>query len=180
MTQRNANITSTDVLRALKLAIQQFEFETSSALATLELEGRRPVEWIEHDRSRYWPREVRKASDDLSEARIALNRCELAITPEDKRSCIDERKALEKAKRRLRLAESKVLAVQRWRLKIKKDAETLQVHISKLKRFLELDLPGAIAALERMSASLEHYVQPGGPSGEVASSETSSGTKGAP
>ena len=155
----NAKISSIDVLRAIKVAIQQFEFEANLALTTLEMEGRRPVEWIEHDRSRYWPREVRKASDALSEARIALNRCELAISPEDKRSCIDERKALEKAKKRLRLCEIKVEAVNRWRLQIKKEAEGLQVHISKLKRFLDIDLASAVAALERMASALESYVQ---------------------
>jgi hypothetical protein len=156
---RNANLTSTEVLRALKVALQQFEFEANAALTTLEMEGRRPIEWIEQDRSRYWPREVRKASDAVSEARIALNRCELAITPEDKRSCIDERKALGKAKARMRLCEQKVIAVQRWRVQVKKEAEALLVHVSKLQRFLELDLSQATAALERMATALEAYVQ---------------------
>ena len=41
--------------------------------------------------------------------------CEVRISGEDARYCYDERKALEKAKRRLQLAEEKVQATRRWR-----------------------------------------------------------------
>jgi hypothetical protein len=94
-----ANITSIEALRLLKAAVVQFDAEVQAALVALEMEARRPVEWVEHDRKQYWPRQVQKASDAVNEARLSLQRCELTISGEDNRSCYDERKALQKAKK---------------------------------------------------------------------------------
>ena len=58
-----AKITSLDALLNFKVALLRFSAEVEAALVTLELEARRPMEWIEGDRARYWPQQVRKASD---------------------------------------------------------------------------------------------------------------------
>src|ERR1051325_7746782 len=102
MAARAANITSIEAIRLFATAMMAFEDGAEDAAVQLELEARRPVEWIDR-LSAYWPQQVRKASDSLSEARVALEVCELTISGDDRRSCYDERKALEKAKRRLRL-----------------------------------------------------------------------------
>jgi hypothetical protein len=165
MTHQAANISSIDAVRSLKLALQQFQSEATSALVMLELEARRALEWIDSDRSRYWPREVRKASDAVAEARIALERCEVTTGTDEGRYCYDERKALEKAKRRLYLAEAKVQAVKRWQLKIHKEVDEFHVQIAKLQQYLESDFLRAIAALDRMAQALDRYVQRRGPDG---------------
>jgi hypothetical protein len=157
-----AQITSLDALRQFRAALVQFAADVEAALVTLELEARRPVEWIENDRSRYWPQQARKASDLVSEARLALERCEVRISGGDARYCYDERKALEKAKRRLRLAEEKTQATRRWRIQMHKESEEFQVQIAKLKRYLESDLVRAFAALDRMSAALNRYAEQSG------------------
>ena len=163
MAARAANITSIDAVRVLKAALQQFEADVNDALTILDLECRRPTDWIENDRTRYWPREVRKATDALSEARGALQRCELTGDAHEHRSCHDEKKALEKAKRRLRLCEEKVQAVQRWKGKVRKEVEEFHVQIAKLKQYLDTDLLRAMTTLERMAESLARYVQQIGP-----------------
>ncbi len=154
-----ANITSTDAVRHFKLAAQKFELSVRDALIQLQLEVRRAVDWIENDRARYWPREVRRASDSVSEAKIALQRCELSISGDDRKSCSDEKKALEAAKRRLELAEQKVRAVRHWRLKIKHEAEEFDVQAAKMSQYLDGDWPRTLAALDRMAKALEKYVQ---------------------
>jgi hypothetical protein len=153
-----AHVTSTDALRSFKAALIRFAAEVEAALVTLELEARRAADWVDDDRSRYWPQQVRKASDLVSEARLALERCEVRISGEDERYCYDERKALERARRRLRLAEEKTQSVRRWRTQMHKETEEFQVQVARLKQFLETDLLRAIAALDRMIASLEKYV----------------------
>ena len=115
MAAQSANVTSLEALRNFKVALVKFAAEVESALMAMELEARRPVEWIEGDRARYWPQQIRKASNRVSEARLALDRCQVRISSEDEKSCYDERKALEKAKRRLQLAEEKTQAVRQWR-----------------------------------------------------------------
>jgi exonuclease VII large subunit len=162
-----ANVTSIDAVRSLKAALGQFQEGARSALEQLSLEARRSVEWIEHDRTLYWPREVRKASDRLSEARIALERCELTINAEDRRACYDERKALERAKRRLELTEAKVAAVRRWKFQIHKGVEEFEVQVERLRSYLDHDLSQALAALERMAQALDRYVDQTGPSAPI-------------
>ncbi|HEX5105603.1 MAG TPA: hypothetical protein VFV87_17410, partial [Pirellulaceae bacterium] len=95
----------------------------------------------------------------LNEARLALQRCELTIDEDHRRSCYDERKALERAKRRLHQCEDKVQAVRRWLPQIRKEVEEFEVQVARLKQFLESDFPQAAAALERMAAALDQYVQ---------------------
>jgi hypothetical protein len=163
-----ANLTSIDTLRALQGTLQQFDAKVRDAIIQLNLAARRPLEWIEHDRSQYWPREVRKAVDAVSEARLALARAQATIDPNDHRSCYEERKQLDKAKRRLELAESKVVAVRRWKLELRKEVEELEVQSAKLQQYLESDLVAAIAALARMAEALDRYVQPSGISDSTA------------
>src|SRR5437870_6319966 len=151
----SANVTSIDAIRLVRLALQQFQSEAENALMQLELEGRRPVAWIDNDRAPYWDREVRKASDGLSEARVALERAETTTSAEETKYAYDERKALEKAKRRLRLCEEKVQKVKRWRSVIHKETETFQSQVAKLKRYLEHDVVQAVAALGRMADALD-------------------------
>jgi hypothetical protein len=157
--RNTANLTSIDALRELKGALLQFQTDVASALVALELESRRPLEWIDNDRSRYWPAQMRQASDDLNSARINLERCELAIRPDDRRSCYDEHKAFENAKRRLRLTEHKVQVVRQWKMKIRKEVEEFMVHVSKLRWYMESDFLRSIAQLERMAEALDRYVQ---------------------
>jgi len=154
-----AKITSIEALRELRAGLLRFCEDAAAALTALDLEARRPVDWIENDRTRYWPSELRKADDRLNEARQALARCQQTISGEDARHCYDERKAVERAKRRQRLCEEKVQALRRWRVQIRKDYEEFQAQIAKFKAYLENELAKATTALEQMSAALDKYVE---------------------
>lgn len=158
MTAGSVNLSSTEAIRVAKTALLLFLEEVQDALTNLEIEARRPLQWIENDRPRYWAREVRRASDDVSEKRIAFNRCELLSASDIKKTCIDERKALEKAKRRQQTSEIKLNSVRQWRIKLKRDVEAFQVQISKVRRYLELDLAEATAHLENLATAIDNYV----------------------
>ena len=162
MPQQSANLTNVAVVRMLREALAQFRTAVGDALVALDLEGRRPIDWIENDRTRYWPAQVQKASNELAEARLSLQKCELTIDG-DTRYCYDERKTLEKAKHRLRLCEEKVQAVKRWRMRIHKEVDEFQVQLAKLQGYLDHDLAGAMAGLARMAAALDKYVQTAAP-----------------
>jgi hypothetical protein len=154
-----ANVTSIEALRSVKAALVKFCADVDSALVAMELEARRPLEWIDGDRARYWPQQARRASDMVNEARQALERCQIRISSEDHPSCYDEKKALEKAKRRLQLAEERVRSVRRWSSEMQKATEDFAMQAARLRNFLETDLTKAIAAAERMSAALDKYVE---------------------
>ena len=166
-----ANLTSIDALGDLQAALVQFDARVRDAIVQLNLASRRPLEWLEHDRRQYWPREGRKAADAVSEAKLALARAQATIDPHEHRSCYEERKQLEKAKRRLELAEAKIMAVRRWTVEMRKEIEEFEVQSAKLEQYLEGNLPKALAALTRMTGALDRYIQPGGPAGEAGAAE---------
>jgi hypothetical protein len=170
----SANLTSIDSLDELKGALVRFDAQVQDAIIQLNLASRRPLEWLEHDRSRYWPREGRKAADAVSEAKLTLASAQATIDPNDHRACYEERKLLEKAKRRLDLAERKSAAVRRWISELRKEVEEFEVQSAKLQHYLESDLPKAIAALARMAGALDQYVQQGGASGRASTDEVAS------
>ena len=158
-----AQITAIEVVRQFKFGLEEFQVEAREAVTQLLLEMRRALDWIEHDRARYWPREMQRASDAVLQARNDLERCEMSIRAEDKRSCYEQKIALEKAKRRLRLTEDKVRAVRRWRVAVHREADDFQGRLAKLANCLDMDLPRALAALERMAAALDRYTERSAP-----------------
>ena len=180
MSARAAHVTSIEAIRSFVAAMRAFEDGADDAAVQMALETRRPVAWIDA-LAMYWPKEVRKASDAVSEARIALEKCEITISGDERRSCYDERKALEKAKRRLHTAEERVQAVRRWKMQICKEVEEFEVQIAKLRQYLEGDLIRSIASLQRMTAALDQYAQKTAPiEGSSSSGSESPASGGAP
>ena len=162
-----AQITSIDTLAELKAALVQFDERVADAIVQLNLAARRPLEWLDHDRSQYWPRAARQAADGVSEAKLALARAQTTIDVDDHRACYEERKLLEKAERRLETAERKLVAVRRWKVDLRKEVEEFEVQSAKLQHFLEGELPRALAELDRMAGALEKYVRVSRPGGDT-------------
>ncbi len=169
----SANITSIEALRRFKAALQEFEHDVLDAISMLELESRRPIDWIETDRTLYWPRESKTASDTVNEARLNLERCLLTINGDEGKSCYDERKAFDRAKRRLELCEVKVKAVRKWKVRLHKEVNDFKVQLAKLKHYMESDFTKSLVVLERMATSLESYVDTAGPTPTNPTSDVS-------
>jgi hypothetical protein len=159
MAARSAHLTSIEVLRTFMASLRKFEQEITSAIDTLEMEGRRPADWVEHDRAHYWPAEEKKASHALSEARVALQKAEMAGSSSEQRYCYDERKMLEKAKRRLRTAEEKSQAVRRWRSRILKEVDEFLGQLTRMREYMGRDFQQSLVALQRMASALERYTE---------------------
>ena len=155
----SARVTSIDALRYLKVAMEGFENDSRNAVAAMTLEVRRVLEWIEHDRTQYWPRELRKAYDRVAEARNDLERCMMRAGDENTRACYEEKKALEKAKRRVRTCEEKIQLVKFWRRQLRHDAEEFSGTLAKLESRLDTDWARSLAALQRMVDALEKYAE---------------------
>ncbi len=156
--QRSARVKSIDAVEALSAAMGVFGEEATAALESLEMEIRRAVEWIQHDRKEYWAARVRRGYENLAEARHDLERCKLRHLNEDRPSCYEQKQAIEKAKRRLRTAREKVEAVRRWSQTIGRAVIEYRGTVTQMTGWLQADLPRAMAGLGRMSAALESYV----------------------
>lgn len=156
---QSARVTSIDVLPLLAAALQKFRGEAAAALDDLEIELRRALEWIHHDRKDYWAQELRRAHEALAQARLQLQQARVARRIGDTEpACIDEKKAVERARRRVEIAQAKVEAVRRSTVAIDRAAEEFRRSRTQFALWLENDVPRAVAALDQMSESLVSYI----------------------
>jgi hypothetical protein len=167
-----AEVRSIDTLAFVKSALATFAYECGQALAEVELEGRRGVEWITVDQAGYWKAEVRRRGEKVNEAMRDLERCRtFKSTGDGPPACTEEKKNLEKARRKLQVAEEKVEAVRHWTPIVQQQFRETGVRLVHFREVLDVDVPKAVARVERMLKALEAYRQTSGP----ATSTTGSG-----
>lgn len=139
-------------------ALRRFAEEANVALIDLDMEVNRALEWIQHERRDYWEGQVRRAWEQIDAARAELDRCMRNAVAGQRPSCYEERKALDRAKRRLRVCEEKVEVVRRWSQTADRESLHYRVGAGQLSGWVQADLPQAIVALERMQNALEAYL----------------------
>jgi len=158
---RSARVRSIDALQVFGAALRSFGEEASTALADLEMEVYRAVQWIRHDQKEYWTQQIRRAQEEVAEARINLERRRMFQVGDRRPSCQEEKAALEAAKRRLRIAQQKREAVRRWAQLLEREWMDYRGSVAPLAAWLETDLPKGLALLKRLSHALDSYVQSG-------------------
>ncbi len=169
---QSANVTSIEAVQAFRTALVKFEENASESITTLELEIRRAVNWIEVDRRRYWPVQVKQASEEMAQARNALERCQLKYGSEEAPSCYEQKKDYERAKRRLRYCEDQVRNVKQWIQTIRQELTLFDGQMAKMRLSVDSELPLAIASLSNLLGALERYA---GTTGNAESRSLSTG-----
>ncbi len=160
---RSANVKSIEGLARLRSALLVFGEEGRDAVTTLVLEVRKAVDWLDQDRTRYWPEQHRKASEAMVEIRSELDRRQLTYGSDLPPSCMEQKKALERAKARIRLCEEKIKAVKHWIRTVRGELNEFEGQVARMTECLDADVPRAVAALERMLTALQKYAQSTGP-----------------
>ena len=157
MASGSAKVTSIDAIRRFQAALASFEFQASDALAALELEIGRVVDWVEHDRPAYWKGQVRDGWNRVAEARSNLERCEMGGVEGHQPACRDEREALYRAKSALHRAEEKVEAARAWTRAMRHEVSEYQGRLVQMTSWIEGEYPRAAAALGKIIKSLDAY-----------------------
>lgn len=156
---KSARVTSIDALADMAKAIQTFRNDATAALEELEMQIRRALEWIHHDRKEHWTREYRRSGDRLTEARIALQQAMMMKRVADRDpSCFDEKKAIQRAKQREEMAQEKIGAVRHCSALIEHAVNEYRAARGPLATYLDCDVPKALATLERLIETLETYL----------------------
>ena len=168
----SAHLTDHQAVGDFRAALSCFEDEAAAALESLGMELQRLVEWLQRDRPRYWKEQVRRAWDAVAQARAELERARMKEVAGQRPSCYEEKKALQAAKQRARLAEEKQESVRRWCRTVQHEISEFQAGIGPLERSLEQDVPRALAALARMVRALEGYVETTSPAASSAPRST--------
>jgi hypothetical protein len=152
-----ANVQSTEAVEATHAGLVSFVAQVQDALDSLDLEMRRVLDWLEHDRPRYWKSQTRLAVDQANEAQAALHRCLMYPIAGERPACAEERAALKRAKARLVTCEEKQRRVQHWIRTVRHELMEYEGRISQLARLVEIEAPEAIGVLNKILLRLEEY-----------------------
>ena len=152
------DVRSIDTLAFVKGALAAFAHEAGQAISEMELQGQRGIDWVTVERAAYWKAEIRRRSDVVNQAMKDLEHCRTFKKVGDNTpSCVEEKKALAKARRRLEIAEEKAQLVRRWTPVVLQQFRETCVRLTRFREVIDLDCPRALAELERMLRALDAY-----------------------
>ena len=153
----SAQVRSTASIEAFRAALLKFQQRVEDALAELDGQMRRAVDWVETDRPAYWRQESFDADDRIQEAKRALDRCLMFRVGDERPACQEERDALEEAKAHREYCREKVERVRHWNRTLKHELVEFQGRLGQLQRLLEYDIPRASGVLQKIQRQIEFY-----------------------
>jgi hypothetical protein len=153
-----ANVISIPALRELGAALALFQDEVQKAVAAADMEVQRAQAWID-DQLRYWQRAQRDCSEEVTQAKLALQSRKLFKLWDRPPDCTEQEEDLDRAQRRLEIAEEKIALCKKWRVQYLKDLEEFEAPVRRLQNYVDLDLERGKAQLDRMATALETYTQ---------------------
>lgn len=152
-----ANVRSLEVIQTVRAALVSFRDELEQAVAMVDIEMRRVLDWLEHDRPGYWRRQLRDANDGVTEARAALHRCLMYPINDERPACYEERAELKKAQAQLEYCDEKSERLRHWIREVRHEIFEYEGRISQLMELVEFDVPRAMTILDRLLAHLHDY-----------------------
>lgn len=166
-----ADVKSIDTLAFVKAALAAFAHESGQALGEVQLEGGRAVDHVTVDMAAYWKGEVRRAGDAVNKAIKDLEHCRAFKKVGDNQpSCVEEKKNLDKARKRLEYCEQKDALVRRWKPVVEQQFRETCVRLVHFREVIDVNCPKAMAVVERMLKALDAYRSTMSPVGDDAGS----------
>ncbi|MCU0726318.1 MAG: hypothetical protein MUE73_11080 [Planctomycetes bacterium] len=156
----SANIRSPEVLRRFRRAFVDFQEKAQAALQLVTGDLSSVAYWIEREQIPAWRAELRRREDQLKKTWREYIDARYGDRRMGKPSCVDERKAYERAKRRKEEAEEKIEVIKRWKIGLEQQAEKIMPPIKKLETLLDSVGPKAVARLTYMMDRLDEYLAP--------------------
>jgi hypothetical protein len=152
-----ANVRSLDAIREFRPSVRRFEDDVMAALSMLRTELNRTMQWLDHDCPAYWKQQERNGFDKVAEARTTLTRKSMMTVAGHRSDCIDEKKALARAKQNLEFAQQKLQLCRQWSVKAHRAADEYTARIGRAEQAIGHGIPKMLALLDRMVLALESY-----------------------
>jgi len=153
----SANVRSLDAIEIVKSSLVSFRDQIMQSLTTIDIEMRRVLDWLEHDRPKYWKTQVRLARDGVTTAKADLHRCLMYPVGDERPSCREERAELKRAEAHLAYCEAKAERLQHWIREVRHEMFEYEGRIGQVKDIVESDVPQAIGILSRLLTRLQEY-----------------------
>jgi len=161
--RRSARIRSPEIIKRFRHRYVEFDEQARTALETITNDVRSVSGWLQREQLRYWEREFRKRHDQMKEAWREYVNARYSDRRTGKPSCVDERKAWERAKRRRAEAQAKIDLVKRWMVRLDQEVEKLLPRCHRFDEMIARLTPKALARLDHMLDHLEDYLRPSAP-----------------
>jgi hypothetical protein len=117
---------------------------------------------VESEQPDFWRKRIRKVQDEVVMCKSALFRKqEIKATADARPSVVDEKKALDRAMKRLDYAETKLRNTKRWSTELPRQSVIFKGALSGMHTVLDRDVPRVNAMLKRMTEHLEAYLRGG-------------------
>jgi hypothetical protein len=149
-----AQIFDVKALRQFRSALVRFGEDSGVALIGPGARAASVAERLRRDKLAFWKREIRIRSEDVVRANTELIQQTAGDTP---RPSVDARLAYEAAKRRVREAEEKFEATQRYIRVLEKEIENYRIAIAPMVTIVRSGTPQAIATLDNAISALDAY-----------------------
>jgi hypothetical protein len=156
MAHGSADIESVQVLKDFRVALVKFESLCRNALVGVDAEIKRTMDWL-GSQIPLLERRSRKDEEAVNRALSELKEAQWRATYAGKASYVDERRALDRAKRRKEETEARLAAARRWRTVLDQTIGKMVTPCNILAVQLDHLTPRALARLDQMLDSLEDY-----------------------
>ena len=184
---QSAHVGSSDAIVDYRAALHTFLDEVNAALESVRGKAGKALRWLDEDAPGYWHAQEQRGYDTVNSARTALTVCKTQTVAGRRKSCIEEKAALSKAKDRLEVCRVQRAAARAASIDAHAAADDYRARIAALERFLESELPKLAAVLHRTSVALDAYSatrptrrDPGSAGGKTTANEPGDPAAGTP
>ena len=172
-----ADVRSIEALNDFRVAMALFAEDTLGALGAVDMEIKRTVQWLQHDRKAYWAEQIKRREQAVAAAKAEVFRRQLAKTTHSTPAQSEQKEQLRRAEASLRDAEMRSDLVKKWEPALQQALLEYHASTRRIKDLAAGDVPRATALLERMVLALEGYVNATGPAGAGEASRLESITE---
>jgi len=162
----SAKVKSTDALIDFRACLVKQCEEYSFAIQSGKSDIRKMQHWLKHEQAPYLKKLLEKCQETLSRTKIELLRKKNVVSTKTN-SCIDEKRALEKAKKHFEEVQDKLRNLKKWIIQLEKDALDFNGQIQGLTTVVDTTLPKAQSRLEQMVLSIENYQNASSPQSQT-------------
>lgn len=161
MRRGSANLRSPERLKNLRRHLVAFEEQAHLALRALHSDVNAVLEWLEREQLPRWRRLYERRHLRVQETWRAYIDARHGDPRMGKPSCVDERKAWERAKREKEEAAEKIRRIERWLRDLPAEAERILPPCLRFEGILYTLGPQSIARVDRLLDDLDEYFQRG-------------------
>jgi hypothetical protein len=163
-----ADVRSIDALKQFRVALALFGEDGLAALGAVDMEVKRTIQWLQHDRREYWSQQIKRRRDQVAQAQAEVFRRKLAKTDDYSPAMSEQKELLRRAQASLEDAEKRASLVKKWEPALQQAALEYRASTRRIKNMASGDVPRAMILLDKLIDALEAYLSVAVPSASNA------------